>query len=232
MKPLRSLIVLAAVLLLAAPAWAQHPGALIAVHGIDGRDLGLGQNLPVDVAVDGACALTSFKFGETTDPIPLPRGTYDVEISLSDGACGGTVVIAAKVRLAPNQVKALIANLDTAGAPTGTLVQISNRELRDDYGRIVVVHAANAPQVDVTLNRGGRKNEGVVTTLKNGQAGSADLSDGRWVARIFPYLAETKVAGPVRLPIESNQILIVYAVGTFPDTFGLVAQSFAAGPIE
>lgn len=232
MKSPRYLLVLAAAFLFTIPAWAQHPAGLVAVHGIDGRDLGLAQELPVDVSVDGACALIGFEYGSTTDPIPLDRGTYEIEISLSDGACGGPVVISANVRLRANRIKALIANLDEAGAPTGTLVTINNRLLRDGFGRAYLVHAANAPQVDITLSQPRRNGNGAVVTLENGQAGSADLAAGRWLARIFPYLSDTKVAGPAAFRVRPNQITIVYAVGTFPDTFNLLAQSFSAGPLE
>ncbi len=82
-KQILSLAILALAVLLAIPASAQHPAGLLAVHGIDGRDLGLDQSLPVDVPLDGACAVTNFQYGETLGPVPLSRGTYSIAISLS-----------------------------------------------------------------------------------------------------------------------------------------------------
>jgi hypothetical protein len=227
----RLALALAIAAIFALPAAAQHPAGIIAVHGINGTDLGLAKALPVDISLDGACAITDFRFGETTDPIPIDRGTYAIEVSLSDGACGGTVVISTKVKFGAGQVKAVVANLDLAGSPTATVVRVDNSELRDGFGRAYLVHAANAPEVDIAVSRGNR-NRAANVTLRNGQADSLELSRGTWTARIFPTLSETRVAGPAGVPVVSNELLIVYAVGTFPDTFELLAQSFTTGPLE
>ena len=39
-----------------------HESMVYVVHGIPGQDLGLEPALPVDVSVNGACALESFAF--------------------------------------------------------------------------------------------------------------------------------------------------------------------------
>jgi hypothetical protein len=106
-KNLISLSILAICSLMAIPAAAQHPAGLLAVHGIDGRDLGFDQSLPVDVAIDGACALTDFQYGQTVGPVALPKGTYTIAISLSDGSCGGAVVIEADVKFGAGKFKSV-----------------------------------------------------------------------------------------------------------------------------
>jgi hypothetical protein len=50
-------------------------------------------------------------------------------------------------------------------------------------------------------------------------------------SRIFPTLAPTQVAGPVRFRVRSDEVLIIYAVGTFPDTFNILSQRVATGPL-
>ena len=66
------------------------------IHGIPGQDLGLDPELPVDVHVSTlGCVLTDFRFGQVSPTLTIPAGTYDVEVRLSDGACGGTVAIPA-----------------------------------------------------------------------------------------------------------------------------------------
>ena len=64
------------------------------VHGIPGADLGLDPALPVDVLVNGSiCAYTDLQFGQVAPRVELPQGTYDLEVKLSDGACGGDTAI-------------------------------------------------------------------------------------------------------------------------------------------
>jgi hypothetical protein len=39
------------------------------------------------------------------------------------------------------------------------------------------------------------------------------------------------VAGPVRFRVRSNEILAIYAVGTFPDSFNILSQRIPTGPL-
>jgi hypothetical protein len=50
-------------------------------HNINGRSLGLGKELPVDVYVNGGLAFT-FSFGESVST-QLPAGEYDIEVKLA-----------------------------------------------------------------------------------------------------------------------------------------------------
>lgn len=228
-KTALSLSLIAALALVAVPATAQHPAGLLAVHGIDGADLGFDSALPVDVSIDGACAVTGFEYGQTLGPVPLPRGTYSIAISLSDGSCGGAVVIEADVKFGAGKFKSIVAHLDTDGSPTASVFKINNDPLRDGFGRVYIAHTANAPKVDVTAALGGT--EAVSFTAKNGQARTSDVAKARYTARIFPTKTETQVAGPVRFRVKNNEILAIYAVGTFPETFNLLAQRIPTGPL-
>lgn len=230
MKTFRNLALAAVLTLIAIPAVAQHPGALVAAHGLNGLDLGLPRALPVGVSLDGACAVPNFKFGETIGPIALDRGTYRIEISVpADGNCGGDVVISGNVRISPGQITAIVAHVDTAGAPTASVFPIDAATPRQGFGRTYIAHMANAPKVDITLSQPGRINKGAVVTVKNGQARGLDLADSRYLARFYPSLTDTSVFGPAGFRNRPNTITVVYAVGTFPDTFGLIAQQFEAG---
>jgi hypothetical protein len=234
MKALRSLlIILTAFTLFAIPAAAQHPGGLLAVHGINGFDLGAAKNLPVGVAIDGACAVPNFRFGEAIGPVALDRGTYKIEISLpADGNCGGDVVISGNVRISAGQFTAIVAHVDEAGAPTASIFPVNANSPRQGFGRTYIAHMANAPKVDVTLSQPGRTNKGAVVTVKNGQARGLDLADSRLLARFYPTLSDTRVFGPAGFRNRPGKITLVYAVGTFPDTFSLIAQQIDAGPLE
>lgn len=230
MRALRTLALIAAIAFLAIPAVAQHPGGLLAVHGIDGRDLGAAKNLPVDVSLDGACAVPNFRFGQAIGPVTLDRGTYRVAIHLpADGNCGGDAILSGNVRISPSQYTAVVAHIDTNGGPTVSAFPVDASNPRQGFGRTVIAHMANAPKVDITLSQPGRTNKGAVVTVKNGQARSLDFADSRILARFYPAGSDTRVFGPAGYRVQSGDVSIVYAVGTFPDTFSLIAQKFDAG---
>ncbi len=87
------------------------------VHGINGLDLGLARELPVDIAVNGSCALSRVTFGASTR-VELPQGTYTVTVHPSTGSCSSAPVINQQVTV-PSGVKnvGLVAQLTDAGAP-------------------------------------------------------------------------------------------------------------------
>jgi hypothetical protein len=57
---------------------------LMVEHTINGKDLGLDKDLPVNVFINGNLALQDFRFGETI-ATSLPAGTYRVSVALMDG---------------------------------------------------------------------------------------------------------------------------------------------------
>ena len=90
-KRLTILLVLITTLAVPASAFAAssadgHEAMVSVIHGIPGPD-----GLPVDVSVNGACALEGFMFKEIVGPMAMPAGTYEVAISLADAdnPCGG-----------------------------------------------------------------------------------------------------------------------------------------------
>jgi len=57
---------------------------LMVEHTINGKDLGLDKDLPVNVFINGNLAIEDFRFGETI-ATSLPAGTYRVSVALVDG---------------------------------------------------------------------------------------------------------------------------------------------------
>jgi len=53
-------------------------------HSIDGRTLGLGKALPVNVYINGNLAIPEFMYGDVVDT-SLRAGTYTITVSLPDG---------------------------------------------------------------------------------------------------------------------------------------------------
>lgn len=222
----------AALLSPAAVAGAQEgdDATITVVHGIPGADLGLADELPVDVLVNGEiCLLTDFEFGDISDRVQLAPGTYDVEVRLSDGACGGAVAIDAPGVEVPAGVNAsIVAHLDTEGAPTAS-VYVNDLDPAGLYrARVAVHHTANAPAVDITATRtfeGGRWSNPFihVSDVENPAQAVADTWVGPYEVEIFPAGGDEPVfAAPVSLV---GSYYAVYAVGSLENgTFTLLVD--------
>ena len=87
------------------------------VHGINGADLGLASNLPVDIAVNGSCAIKGVSFTQSTQ-VELGAGSYSITVHPANGSCTATSVIKQTVTV-PATVRSigLVANLSDAGSP-------------------------------------------------------------------------------------------------------------------
>jgi hypothetical protein len=194
------------------------------VHGIPGEDLGLEPDLPVDISLNGVCALPGFTFGEITDAIPLTPGVYNVKIGLADSQnpCNEPAVIEADVDLFAGSNMTIIAHLTEEGEPTASLfpnqLGISWSLLRAPS---VVHHTAAAPTVDVMAKRGRRllKLEG----LSNGDQGILATRPKLWQISIAPSGSNEPVFGPVDQWLHRRNAYFLYAVGTLEnDTFSIL----------
>ncbi len=193
------------------------------IHGIPGEDIGLNNALPVDVLVNGElCALTGVVLGDIAR-LELPAATYDVQVRLSDGDCGGPVAIDAPGIAVPGGVNAtIIAHLDGAGAPTASVFVNDVSAVGDGEARVAVHHTAAAPTVDVWLtpaegyNRIGYGNPAVrIDGVSNGDAASLVAPARGFMADIYPA-GTTAVDGFVyALPaeLEEGNLYNVYAIG-------------------
>jgi len=87
------------------------------VHGIDGRDIGSTPSLPVDIAVNGSCALKGVTFTQLAQ-VELGTGTYSISVHPATGSCSATPVIKQTVSV-PATVRSigLVANLSNTGTP-------------------------------------------------------------------------------------------------------------------
>lgn len=112
------------------------------VHGINGLDLGLPRALPVDIAVDGSCALSNVTFGASTR-VELPQGTYQVTVHPSTGDCSSAPVIDQEVSV-PAGVKnvGLVAQIADSGTP-----QLKAFVNDSEAGWIVVNNASRGAKI-------------------------------------------------------------------------------------
>ena len=197
------------------------PASAFVVHGIPGVDLGLDPALPVDVSVNGECALPGFTFGEIVGPLELPEGTYDLAIGLANAEtpCSEDPVIAADgVALAGGESYSIVAHLTEGGMPTASVFE------NDLYaGRYIaglnVFHTAAAPRVDVKLQRTNKKHwKRSIRDIGNGEAADTLLWRGSWDASISPAGTKTPVLGPVTLDLQDRTVYLVYAVGSLTNS--------------
>ncbi len=186
-------------------------------HGIFGGDLNLDDDLPVDIAVvDVGCILTDFRFGEFAGPLTLPPNTYDIEVRISDGACGGALAITASVPINMKENVTLLAHLDGNGAPTASKFGNNVGPSADGEGRISAHHAAAAPAVDVYAKPRGSSDAPfeVFGDVVNGDQGVGDIPAGQWFAALRPANDTPVVLGPARVAVQDRALVNVYAVGS------------------
>ncbi|MEO0495296.1 MAG: DUF4397 domain-containing protein [Actinomycetota bacterium] len=213
-KALAILVVLFSVVL-AAPASAQDDVTIMLAHGIP--------DTVVDVVVDGGVVIPGFEFGDMEDLSAFAgqtltaltvnlAGTDTVAIDVGDFAvpAEGNVTV--------------VAHLDADGVPTVTVFENDTSPIAAAEGRLVVRHAAAAPQVDIWAN-----DVAAFTNVPNGGEGQADLAAGTISAQVVPAgVLEPVVIGPAELPITEGETLVVYAVGSLEDeTLTVLAQSIA-----
>jgi hypothetical protein len=180
------------------------------VHGINGGDLGLPQELPVDVYVDGTLAIPDFEFGQVVGPVSLPAGEYLIEINL---AGTNTTVISANVPFFAGENSTVIAHLTANGAPTASKF-VNNFSRSGPLSRVQVHHTAAAPAVDVYASPISRVIRPIFRNVPNGVQGTTLQPALTWFFSITPAGSNVPVLGPAPLSLGRNMTYLVYAVGT------------------
>jgi uncharacterized surface protein with fasciclin (FAS1) repeats len=206
------------------------PAVVYVIHGIPGEDLGLTPELPVDVALNGACALRGLTFGTTTGPIELTPGPYNVKIGVAnvDNPCSESPVITADVKLAATDNVTIIAHLTEHKTPTAS---VFSNTLDDCYrpveAPLVVHHTAAAPAVDILAEV--KLPYGFVglhfSDLTNGNRRVLTTSPDTWKVSIFPAGQHQPIFGPVDLALEAKKGYFLYAVGSLDDNTFTVLQN-------
>ncbi len=131
-------------------AHAADTASFIVVHGIPGRDVGptVNPKLPVDVLVNKTtCLLKGLQFGQITNAVKVPAGTYGLDISLANtkNPCSNAAVISASATLAANNTVSIVASLTKAGAPTVQIFPINASAPVAGKERVINIHTAAAP---------------------------------------------------------------------------------------
>lgn len=192
------------------------------VHGINGRDIGAAEALPVDVSLNGACALPGFTFRQIAGPLAIPAGTYNIQVRLANPAapCTGPVAINAPgVGIAAGSNISIVAHLTAGGAPTASVFSNASHSYKPT---VIARHTAAFSAVDVLVNR-----RVAFANVTNGQQGVANLRPARTRLSINVAGTNTEV-WQASLVLRPFNTYIAYAVGTpSKGTFEVLLQRIA-----
>lgn len=200
-------------------AVASADATVYVVHGIP--------DVPVDVAVDGGCAIEGFMFGDQVGPLSLPAGDHQITISLADemNPCGGGVVLDVTVPFMDGENCTVIAYLDESANPTAG--KFDNDFSRTDPGtaRIILHHTAAAPMVDVAVDRDMEAMfSAAIEDFANGDQVTTSLRPGEWYVWLAPAGSTDPVFGPELVQFKPFMAYRIYAVGSIADgNFALLA---------
>ena len=217
---LRGIVFVVVCVFLSAPARAQSRAEVFVVHGIPGQDVsGAPRDLPVDVSVNGACALPNFRYGSVVGPLSFNPGTYRVAVHFpATGSCTSAAVIGpADIPLFAGENSTLLAHLSGSGALTASKFVNDLRQTSSSRARVVVHHTANAPAVDVYLTTqfgNALATRGLATSVINGESATLPVA-GQSTQLAITAAGQTAAAfGPVGLGLQPNRAYLLYVVGS------------------
>lgn len=196
------------------------------IHGINGTDLGTDTPLPVDISINGTCALTDVQFADVLGPVDLAPGTYDVAITLSDGVCGGTLATAAAVDIALTETATIVAHLSEQGTPSITKY-INDLHSASGRAKLTIRHDAAAPPVKVYVTKNHRTK--ALWELDNPDERTSSFRPGEY--DIFVFAADRgfrrqRVTGPLPVQLDADVAYFVHAVGSVKNaTFDVIVQT-------
>jgi len=206
------------------------PASVYVVHGINGLDLGAAQALPVDISINGACALPGITFTTIAGPLALPAGSYDIVIHSRTSAsapCSGAAVITQGVDVSEGNNATIVAHLNIVGAPIASVFVNDVSDLSSLYAR----HAAQFGPVDVIVNLGD-PDEVRFNGLAIGQEAGADgLPAADYRVVVVPGGGISAVFDET-LTVRVGRYYVAYAVGTPSNgTFEVLLQEIDPGAV-
>jgi hypothetical protein len=220
---------LGAVLSLAVVSKTALAGEIYVVHGITGADLGLSSNLPVDIAVAGACtALQGVEFGQFASAGTLDAGIYQADVHLANGApCSGAVAVSADIVVPVVGTVFAVAHLDQNGVPTLSQFTANLDDIGAGLAKFQLAHTAAAPAVDVRLKGPGKGAKAKISDLGPGaQSFAAQLPATSYNVDVKPADGGKPLLELQNVAISGDAYTLVFAVGS------LSGGTFTVVPVE
>ncbi len=224
-------LVLGAAVLTASPALGQSTTAsVIIIHGLPGGDLQQPAALPVDISVDGACALTRVTYRSIIGPLSIPAGTRSIAVHYpATGSCSSAAAIGpAAVPFNGGESATIIAHVGANGAPTASKFLNNLSATPAGRARVAIHHTANAPAVDVYLTRAfGTPSSTIALTtgFVPGEQTVLPIPGERQLLAITAAGSPTAAFGPVGLGLSPNNLYSLYVVGSLTNgTLDVIAD--------
>lgn len=196
-------------------------GVVTVVHGIPG--------VTVDVYLNGGLAIPSFAPETQAGPLVLPATDYEVAL-YAEGAdpLAEAPIVSAMTSLPAGANVSIVAWLSipgplgiAAGPAIGVFVN-DVAPIADGNTRLTVRHLADAPNVDVRAN-----GAPIFENVPNGASGAIDVAAGDYAVDLTLPGESDPVFDAGTLSLAAGTSYTVYAIGTFPDTFGLLIQTIS-----
>ena len=225
MRVKSSALIIIALIAISVPAMAEN---VTVVHGIPGSDLGLPNELAVDISVDGACAAPGVEFTDVAGPLPVAPGLYDVEVRLASAGtspCTGLLVIAETLSVRFGEDVSVVAHLTLDGTITLSKFVNDVRAVDAGNGRLIIRHLADAPEVGIVFSTGGPPMP-LVSSLENPQQAKLEVAADDYLVGV--RVPGVGTVGPIPLTVGTDTTTIVYAIGTLSSgSFTVAAQVIA-----
>lgn len=200
------MLLITAMLLAVIPATAamaqSSEGQVIVVHGVP--------DLDVDVYVNGELTLEGFQYGDVAGPLPLPAGSYEVEIyaagadpDADDPALSGSADLEAGAAVT------IAAHLQEGGEPTLGVFVENNATIEAGNARVTARHLADFGPVDILAN-----DSAVFSGVTNGQGGDADVPADTYNIKITAAGDPATGAFEADLDLAEGTNSIAYAIGS------------------
>jgi Domain of unknown function (DUF4397) len=127
---------------------------LYLVQGIPGRDYSAATDpaFPVEVLINGdVCYEHGLTYGDIAGPLILAAGTYEVKVSVADSLapCSNSPFIDTSIKLGAGKNVSAVVALSQTGSPT--LLTFTNKFSAgtENFGRVLLAQAVDAPAVQV-----------------------------------------------------------------------------------
>lgn len=163
----------------------------------------------VDIAIDGSVAISNLKYGDSSGYAKLEAGERAIKVTPTGQ--DSPVVIDAKATVEADKSYTILAINDLANiAP---LVLADAREVNAGKAKLRVIHAANAPTVDIKVDKGDSKP--VVPGLEKGKATEyLELDAGEYAFVITAAGDTAEVVKFEKVALEAGKVYTVVARGT------------------
>jgi len=181
----------------------------------------------VDIWVNGSVAVEGLEFGDATDWIALPAGSYDVAVAPA-GADAADAVIEATLDL-EGGVNYNVAAVGFLADITATVFTTDTADLAEGQARVQVVHASpDAPAVDIAVAGG----PVLVADLSFPNAsGALDVDSGTYDLEVRPAGTEDVALDLPGVALDAGTVYDILAIGSLADGTLTVLPLTTAGEV-